>query len=135
MRKTLTVGAVTAAMLATMCTIPASATPTPTQKLAAKTKSTGSVIIAPRAGQKVKRHTVKIKVRAPYGVRTARLNNTKLTNNEFRLAPNGVRRTLVASSSHGLRHGTNTLRIKVNKRYKGTTTRTVRFSVQGKPVL
>ncbi len=137
MRKTLTVGAVTTAMLAGMCAIPASATALPAQQLAAKpkTKPAGSVIIAPRAGQKVKRHTVKVTVRAPYGVRAARLNGTRLTNREFRLAPNGKRRTLVASSSHGLRHGTNTLRVTVNKRYKGTKTQTLRFTIQGKPVL
>lgn len=132
MRKPLTVGTITLAMLASTFTTPATAAPpkaAPASATASKPARTSPLRV------KVQGHTVRITVRAPHGIRRATLNGTRLANREFRLHDNGVHRTLVASSSHGLRHGKNVLNIRVDKRYRGTKALTTNFRVKGKPVL
>jgi hypothetical protein len=141
MRKTLTVGTVTLAMLATSATLPATAASpsvAPAAQLAAKAgkkKAKKPLIAKPRPGARITGHTVRITVRAAHGIRKATLNGTRLTSAEFRLGADGARRTMTASSSHGLRHGKNVLRVTANKRYKGTTEKTVRFTLKGKKIL
>ncbi|MCB0920601.1 MAG: hypothetical protein KDC08_02165 [Actinobacteria bacterium] len=136
MRKILTAGTVTLALLAAGMTLPASATTAPSAQEIAKApakkstkKSKKPVVI------KVQGHTARIVVRSPHGIRRATLNGTRLTNDEFRLRADGSHRVLRASSSHGLRHGRNVLRVSTNKRYKGVTTTTARFTVKGKRLL
>ncbi len=143
MRRPLTATTVTLALLGASFTVPASGTAprddrvaAGEQRVTAKSKTKRSPgIVSPKPNQTVRRHTTTVTVRAPHGVRTAQLNSTRLRGEEFTLHADGVRRSVKISSSHGLRHGRNTLRVTIDKRYKGTVTRTVRFTVKGKPLL
>ena len=144
MKKSLTAATATFAMLGTALTMPAQATESasaaPASTIQAATTSKkkpkrSPAIVAPKPGAAIKRHTVEITVRAPHGIRTARLNSTRINPRDFHLAADGVRRTVKVSSSHGLRHGRNVVRVTINKRYKGTVTKSVRFTVKGKRLL
>lgn len=122
----------------TLAVAPATATPSSAAvagKAAPREKPTSArLIIKPRANTRTSSHTVRIKVRAKHGIVRATLNGVRLVNAEFDLKKKG-RRTLLATSSHGLRHGRNTLTVVTKKRYQGTNRQTVRFTVKGKRTL
>jgi hypothetical protein len=88
------------------------------------------VVVSPRAGQVVRSHHVRLRVRARglSGVLRARLNGVEV-GNDFGRPRRGVR-TLRASISHGLRHGRNVLRVRVRRRGKAPRRATVRFRVR-----
>lgn len=142
MRSPLTATAVTLALLGSgMYASPATAAPPTDDRVVTgelrpqKKPKQSPTIVSPKPQQSVSRHTTRIIVRAPHGIRRAQLNTTRLRNNEFTLDADGARRVMTVSSSHGLKHGDNTLRITINKRYKGTVTKIVRFRVTGKQLL
>lgn len=142
MKKPLTAATVTLAMLGTVLTVPAAASepasPAAAQAATSTTKKQAkrsAAIVSPKASAAVRRHTVSITVRAPNGIRKAQVNGKRLAIRDFRLAADGIRRTAHISSSHGLRHGRNVVRVTINKRYQGTVTKTVRFTVKGKQLL
>ena len=86
------------------------------------------VIVTPADGQVVRTHPVRIKVKAgpEYGDVSARLNGVEV-GEDFERKPHN-KRVLLASNSHGLRHGENVLRVKAWR--KGKLRRaTVHFTV------
>ena len=138
MIRSVVIGASTFALAGSMLAVaPATATP-PTSAVAAtpakKKPTSARLIIEPEANTRTSRHAVGIKVRAKYGIVRATLNKVRLTKAEFDLKKKG-RRTLLATSSHGLKHGRNTLTVVTKKRYQGTNRQTVRFTVKGKRTL
>lgn len=95
----------------------------------ADAKGKGRVVVAPKPGQSVERHGLRIVVNAGpnRGDLRARLNGVRVTR-FFSVAPKG-RRVLRASSAHGLRHGRNVLKVSVRSRGEQRRRATVRFRV------
>ena len=91
---------------------------------------TPAVVVSPKPGQRVKRHPVRFVVRAgpETGDLRARLNGVAI-GRHFLVQRRG-RRVLSVSSSHGLRHGRNVLKV-VARTHRGTRVRRskVRFTV------
>jgi hypothetical protein len=88
------------------------------------------LVVSPRAGQVVRSHHVRIRVRARGlpGVLRARVNGLEI-GDDFGRPRRGVR-TLRASISHGLRHGRNVLKVRVRRRGLPPRKATVRFVVR-----
>ena len=88
------------------------------------------IVVAPRPGQRVRSHPLRIRVRAGDGRRDLRVRlNGQLIAREFGPRRRGMRLGL-AGASHGLRHGSNVLRVLARqpgaKRWRRAT---VRFRV------
>jgi hypothetical protein len=87
------------------------------------------VVLSPRAGEVVRSHVVRLRVRAGDRARLlARLNGVDVSG-EFGRVRRGVR-TLRVSVSHGLRHGRNVLRVRVHRLARPARTVRVRFVVR-----
>ena len=93
------------------------------------------VVLSPRAGEVVRSHVVRLRVRAGDRARLrARLNGVDVSS-EFGGARRGVR-TLSVSVSHGLRHGRNVLRVRVHRLARPARMVGVRFVVRrGDPLV
>ena len=124
--------------------VPATATPrshravsAPTATLAkAKDKpaESNSIIVKPKAGTKVTKHALKIKVRAKHGIVRAKLNKVKLSRFDF-VWQSGLFYTLAASASHGLKHKKNTLTVVVGNGKAGQKKQRIEFTVNHKKPL
>lgn len=104
-----------------------------THPFIAPTRS-GKVVSTPKAGARIKSHLVPVRVSARFTVERAKLNGERIGGSDF--VPRGTHRVLVASSSHGLKHGTNTLTVVA--RHSGTHAlkkQTVRFVLPHKKPL
>jgi hypothetical protein len=102
---------------------------TPAEAHGASAKKGERVVLSPRAGEVVRSHVVRLRVRAGERARLrARLNGVDVSG-EFGRVRRGVR-TLRASVSHGLRHGRNVLRVRVHRLARPARRVRVRFVVR-----
>ena len=95
--------------------------------------ASASVVVKPKPGQEITHHPVRFVVRAGPEAEDlkARLNGVRI-GRDFLVTRRG-RRVLSISNSHGLRHGSNVLKV-VARTHRGTVVRrsTVRFTVAHK---
>lgn len=117
-------GAFAALLLALASTVLA-----PAPAAAAAAPRAASPVLAPQPGATITAHRARIVVRSghEHGDLRATLNGRAI-GREFPLAGRGGRRTLWVSTSHGLRHGRNVLKVRARSGYR-TRSATVRFSV------
>lgn len=96
---------------------------------AAKAKPPSGLILFPNAGATLPPRSLTIRVRKPSGAKLAsvRLNGRELTQD---LRSRQRIHRLRVSPSHGLKHGSNRLTVKVARPSGATRTRTVRFRVR-----
>ena len=111
------------------------AAPTATvAKAQAKPGTSKRVIVTPKAGAKVTKHALRIKVRAKHGIVRAKLNKVTLRRSDF-VWRKGPFYTLAAASSHGLKHKKNTLTVVVGNGKAGLKKQRVEFRVKHKKPL
>ena len=114
------------ALLALGLAAPAQGSAAPTADAA----EAGRTVVSPRPGQVVRAHRVWLRARTGKLSNrvSVRLNGTQLRR-DLSFPRRGVRR-LQASLSHGLRRGTNVLRVRVRPRHHAARRANVRFTAQ-----
>lgn len=99
-----------------------------------KVHKSSTVIVRPKAQAKIRKHDLRIKIRAKHGIVRAKLNKVDLSRSDF-VWKRGPFYVLDASSSHGLKHKRNRLTIVVRNGKGGLKKQRTTFMVKHKKPL